>query len=560
MKSSLKPQKPKLWQQWISYLATGIIPAFLVAIPAEAAERIYFNFGPLGFSVKVDSLETFAKEGTVTRDLNFYLSRVTPEVRSQFRQALQNPQDVDAVQLYRFFRTSIGEEILTQAGNMINIQGGGNGKYALRAALFHAANEPGGLTLLNFLRKFPTNIYLDTDRIFDLVNLIDNIIEATDLMVVQMEKLSSIQASNESPIDFSSVPDIRFPGKLAYTQQTIILKDETRKREFKVELYKPQELKPGKTPVVVASHGLASTPQNFEKLAKHLASYGYLVAAPQHPGSDFNQLQEMLEGYSQDIFKLNEFIDRPLDIIYLLDELERRNQTEFGGRLNLQEVGLLGHSFGGYAALSLAGAQIDFTQLEKICDRIIWDPNLSLLIQCQAAELPRKTYNFRDPRVKAVMAINPLTSTIFGAKGLSEIKIPVALIGGSEDVATPILLEQIRSFTWLNTPDKYLIIEEGQAHIDISQLDAGASMLLKSLPNLKLAEPHLLDGYGNAVALAFFGLYVEQNQDYRQYLQSSYAKYITEKPFNLYLLSASSGEELNNELLDLRNKIRFLNH
>ena len=34
------------------------------------------------------------------------------------------------------------------------------------------------------------------------------------------------------------------------------------------------------------SHGLASRPEDYAAGLKHLASYGYVVAAPQHPGSD----------------------------------------------------------------------------------------------------------------------------------------------------------------------------------------------------------------------------------------------------------------------------------
>lgn len=44
----------------------------------------------------------------------------------------------------------------------------------------------------------------------------------------------------------------------------------------------------------------------------------------------------------------------------MIDELERRNPSQFEGRLDLQNVGVPGHSFGGYGALAVAGAVIDF--------------------------------------------------------------------------------------------------------------------------------------------------------------------------------------------------------
>jgi predicted dienelactone hydrolase len=40
-------------------------------------------------------------------------------------------------------------------------------------------------------------------------------------------------------------------------------------------------------------------------------------------------------------------------------------------RLNLQQVGVIGHSHGGYAALSLAGATINFELLRRDANAII---------------------------------------------------------------------------------------------------------------------------------------------------------------------------------------------
>ena len=554
--SQLKLITPRLrkffWQRWIHSLALGTISAVFSVIPVKAAQTIYFNYGPLGFSVEVESLELFAKEGKINRQLDFYLSRVEPEARAKFRQALLQREEVNPVQMYRFFRTPMGEELLTKIGNLINIPGGGNGKYAIRAALGKAAFDSEGLTLLNFLRQFPTDIELNTDRILEVARLVELLVKGTDWMVAQMTELSSVEAANSTSVDFSALSDLRLPGKYGYIKQTITLNDKSRQRQFQVDIYKPKQWRPGKTPVVVASHGLATNSDYFEKRGKHLASYGYVVAVPQHPGSNFTQLQEMLQGYSQEVFKLNEFIDRPLDISYVLDELERRNDTEFEGRLDLQSVGVMGHSFGGYTALAIAGGTINFEQLEKDCDKIIWDPNLSLLLQCRALKLPRQNYNFRDRRVKVILIANPVNSSIFGAKGLSKIEIPVVIGAGSQDPATPAVLEQVRSFTWLTTADKYLILVEGQAHIDISLLDAGATKAIESLSELEFPDSELLDRYGNAIIVGFFEYYIANNTDYFPYLQSSYAQYLSEEPFRIYLIGSSSLEALEKAIEDFK--------
>jgi predicted dienelactone hydrolase len=544
--------------RWLNSLTLGAISAILTAIPVSAAEAIFFKYGPFLFSLSVDSLEIFAKEGKINRELAFYLGRVSENEQAQFRQALLQRADINSVQIYRFFNTLMGEALLTRFGNLIQIQGGRNGFYGLRGALILAATDPEGLSVLNFIHEFPTNIQLNTELIIYTGKRFDLLVKATDVLVAEMAKLSAAEAATERPIDFAALPDIRLPGPLGFEKQAVTLVDESRefpagtgqKRQLRVVLYKPQRWRPGKAPVVVGSHGLASNPEHFEVQAQHLASYGYVVALIEHPGSNFQQFQDMLAGYTRDFFAIEEFIDRPLDVSYMLDELERRNQSQFQGRLNLKKVGVMGHSLGGYTALALAGAQIDFEQLEQDCDPTLAIPNISLILQCLALELPRQEYNLQDDRIKAVLAINPVAGSIFGAKGLSQMNIPVAMGAGSLDLATPAVLEQLRAFTLLGTPNKYLGLAEGQAHVDFSQLDAGVMTLIESLQNIELAPQDLLDSYSNAMSLALFEIYLANNSEYRPYFQSAYANYISEEPFNIYLIDSSSVDELVRALRD----------
>lgn len=546
-------------RRWLGSLALGSISAILTAIPVSAAETIFFKYGPFLFSLSVDSLETFAKEGTINQELAFYLGRVSEAERAQFREVLLQRVDLNSVQIHRFFNTVIGEALLTRFGNLIQLQGGINGFHGLRGALILAAADPEGLTVLNLIRKFPTNIQLNTGLILRTARRFDLLRRATNFLVAEMKKISVEQAATEPQIDFAALPDIRLPGPFGFEKQTLTLVDESREfpaktgrdRHLRVILYRPQRWRPGKTPVVVGSHGLASNPEHFDLQAQHLASYGYVVALVDHPGSNNQQFQDLFAGYTRDFFAIAEFIDRPLDISYVLDELERRNQAQFQGRLNLQEVGVMGHSLGGYTALALAGAQIDFDQLEKDCVPTLAIPNISLVLQCLALELPRQEYDMRDERIKAVLAINPVAGSIFGAEGLNQMNIPIAMGAGSLDLATPAVLEQLGAFTLLGTPNKYLGLAEGQAHINFSQLDAGVMTLIESL-DLELPPQDLLDNYSNALSLALFEIYLANNNEYRVYFQSAYANYISKDPFNLFIIDSSAVDELEEAIRDFR--------
>jgi predicted dienelactone hydrolase len=540
-------------RRWGRALALNCLSTLIVTLPMRAAEKLYLTYGPLKFSLKVESLETFAKQGTINKDLAFYLGFASPEDRAEFRKALLKRADISPVILSRFFNSAIGEDILTRLGLLIAIEGGNNGKYALRAALIQAASDPQGLTLLTFLEKFPTNMQFQGELMLAFAQAVDRVTQGTEFFVQKMQQWTAEEAISQPPTNFAALPDIRKLGPHGVKEETWTLTDNSRNRKFYVLVYKPQRWRDGKTPVVILSHGLASRPEDFSDRAKHLASYGYVVAVPQHPGSDFQQAQALLGGYSRQIFDVNEFINRPKDISYVIDELQRRNQSEFEGRLDLESVGAYGHSFGGYTVLALAGAEIDFEHLAQDCSKQLGGLNTSLLLQCRALDLPRQTYSLRDRRVKAVIAANPINSSIFGPHGLGKIQVPVMIGAGSYDPAAPVVFEQARSFPWLKTPNKYLMMSEGQAHVDFSELDAGITGTIESVGDLTLPSPDLLSGYADGMTLAFFEIYTASNADYRLYLQASYAKYLSQgQTFSLDFISAASADKLAAALQQLK--------
>ncbi|MGL5082739.1 MAG: alpha/beta hydrolase [Microcoleaceae cyanobacterium] len=531
-------------------LSLSVLPGLVATLPSEAAERIYVVFGPANLSIGIDSLETFAREGIISSELEDYM-RVAgvnaAEEREAFRADLTRRSDFDLTAMNRFFNTSIGESILEQIGIVISTRDGRNGKNALREALLTVSqDQTEGLTLLNFLRSLPDSIQINLDRARERAEYARVFIDGNRVVVEKMATLSAQAAQTATSVDFSALPDIRKPGTYGVSPvQVLQLTDAKRDRTFDLYLYKPQRWRAGKTPVVIFSHGLSSNPQDFNIQAEQLASYGYVVAAPQHIGSDSRQLQAMLAGKSEELYDLNEFIDRPLDISYVIDELERRNPEDFEGRLDLQKVGVLGHSFGGYAVFALAGATLDFGNLARVCGREVRGLNLSLILQCQALDLPQRAYNFRDPRVKAVIATNPVNSAVFGPQGLSQVKIPVMIGAGSKDPATPAVVEQLPAFVWINSPDKYMGLAVGQAHVNFTNLDAGSLALIESFPQLVLPQQSLIDQYASALAVAFYEVHLTQNEDFRPYLQSAYGNYISREPNALHFVDGSADVSLS---------------
>ncbi|NES83446.1 MAG: dienelactone hydrolase [Moorea sp. SIO2B7] len=449
------------------------------------------------------------------------------------------------IQFYRLFQTSMGKELLLQLRNLIKYVNQADDLLALQLHSSAKAKP------VNSLGKFKSYVRLNLYWIHQTLERFQQLNEATKKVVEVIRQLAEKEAITSTVVDFSQLPDLRKRGNYEPCKQNLLLEDSKRDpagirsavRTFQVSLYQPQPWPEGKIPIIVISHGLGSSPDDFKEYAEHLTSHGYFVAIPQHPGSDANQIQDMLAGNSNEIFKLQEFLDRPLDITYLLDELERRNSTQFGDRLNLNSVGVIGHSFGAYTALALAGAEINFDKLEKACGSKIEPINLSLLLQCRALHLPRHIYNFRDPRIKAVLPVDCVGSEVFGANGVEQIQIPLLMITGTEDRTAPAIIEQIRMFPWLKTSHRYLALMKGKAHLGtFSKMETRfKAILVQLLPNSQDSDMRIFCNYAYAISLAFFEVYLRDNQADLPYLQASYAQYISQDPFDFYLISAISA-------------------
>ena len=538
--------------RWLQSLTLGVITVAVTMMPVEAGEKIYFIYTPIHESLRIDSLDLFAREGKVNKELGFYfnIGGVNDKEKMKFREVLIKPAPLKPMLVSRFFNSKIGEGLLSRVGNYIEIQGGRNGKYALRAAMVQAAFDSEGLSLINFFRNLPTNMQIDLRKVKRIAQVTEKVVKATKVFSEEIiPKLSDMEAAAAEPVNFEKLPDLRQKGSFGVEQKRWNLTDRSRNRTFYVNVYMPQRWREGGTPVIVLSHGLSSKPEEFADIGQHLASYGYVVVMPQHIGSDVQQTQAFLKSLSREVFLTEEFIERPLDISYVIDQLEERNLREFDGQLILDKVGVFGHSFGGYTALAVAGATIDFDNLEEECHVGRGRINTALLLQCRALELEHKTYNFRDDRVVAVIAHNPVNRSIFGPNGLSQIQIPVLMGAGSYDPATPFVWEQLASFTWLTNSNKYLVLQQGQAHVDISQLDGGASELIDSIDQLTLPETQLLEDYGHATLLAFSEVHVANNADYLPFMQASYLIHLSQgQEFKSYLISNASSEKLTQEI------------
>ena len=577
------------WMRWksraTSALFGGLLGGFgvLAASPAAAAERVIVSLGILSDSIKISSLEKYAKTGEAAPDLYDFLRFVPPEQREAVQSALTVRAELGAIPIAQFLYSPQGEILLERLGQVIESEARQSGFYAIRAALIlAAADQENGLTLLNVLKKYPTSgIRISLGRSLEISRELGGLVEESQRATRTLERAAKLQAESEPQIDWNLQPDLRRSGLYTWNVRSLELNDPTRSRRFPVDLYLPQyslkdlgarepdelELEPDASnsdvsnsdasnsdvsnvalsganpslepqsesrspvrfPLIVLSHGLGSDRTAFVYLAEHLVSHGFAVAVPEHPGSSAAQFDALIRGRAAEVSEPQEFLDRPLDITYLLDALA--DNDALSPALDLDNVGVIGQSFGGYTALALGGAQLNLEQLQKDCAKLGRSWNVSLALQCRALVVADGSEQLRDERVKAVMALNPLTGSVFGEAGLSKLDVPAFVWASDSDTVAPALLEQIRPFRGIQGSDRYFALLVGGTHF--SFVEEGEIPL-----PVQIAGPDLLVArrYAKATSLAFFNTYLNDSLVSADYLSSRYAQSIRQGRLGLSLL------------------------
>ena len=546
--------KLRLW----SYLRIGTVQILLGASlwvwgakKAIAAEDIILSYGALEFTISVDSLETYAKTGNLKGALKSYADLLTPGQLEQLRVGLITDADFSHLSIAQFLYSYQGEKILERASQIIKTKARQPGFFAMRSALILAAadRENGGLSPLNILKKFPTKtLRIDSRQGLGLFKDMSQVVQKNAKAIAAVEQAALLQRREQITV----APGVRdlnllIPGGIRYTKQSLMMKDVKqqypsgifRDRVFPLDLYLPKIETKEPLPLIVISHGLGGDLTTFAYLAKHLATHGFAVAVPEHPGSSANQIESLLTGFDNDVTPPQELIDRPLDIKFLLDKLAK----DYGNQIDTNNVGMIGQSFGAYTTLAISGAELNWSSLTTGCDAIKSSWNLSLLIQCLAWQIPEAdtAINLKDERIKSAIAINPLISSVFGQESLSKINIPLMLVSGSSDPITPALPEQIIPFTWLTTRHKYLVLLKSGTHFSTLNESAG------SIPVPETAigpDPKIAQDYVKQLGLAFFGTYIQDRPKYASYLNSGYGHVISKRKMPLSLIRSLDPQSL----------------
>ncbi len=211
----------------------------------------------------------------------------------------------------------------------------------------------------------------------------------------------------------------------------------------------------GPYPLIVFSHGLGGLRLQSLFYTEHLASYGFVVMAADHPGSTLNAAALLGggggNGGTTQATIIENFALRPNDILREIAQAE--TLTAKGGALegmiDTANIALSGHSFGGYTAMAAGGARLDFDELAAWCDSkpapalqpqdecLLRDAGDQIAKLRGLAETPKGLWPpTTDPRIKTVVAMAPWNAPIFGKSGLAAFTVPTMILVGTKDQAT----------------------------------------------------------------------------------------------------------------------------
>lgn len=535
----------KLRRQRWQWLSSVGLAAALWGHAGLAAEKISLVYPPFGtFNIAVSDLASFAKTGTASAELTFLIRLLPSDQGANLQEALNESVQIEATSVSQFVRSPLGQFFLQRIGEVIRTDNDCNGGQALGQALKTAAASSSGLNLLAVLQAFPgRSVNINGDLGLRAVGAFIRAVNEEQRTREFIARLATLQRPVTLP---TNVPNPSQLGPFRWQKQTIQFVNPNRSPNgIPADLYVPMGT-PTAAPLIVISHGLASDRLTFAYLAEHLASHGFAVLAVTHVGSDAQRISSFLSGVPLDYEKLpTDWAQRPLDLKYGIDAVAALVQRNPTLNIDTNNVGLFGHSMGGFTVLAAAGGRVDWAAVQQRCQAIANDLfvfNISAPLQCRSLGSPMQPTDYADPRVKAVMAVNPVSSLLIGPNGMSNIKVPTLIVSSSNDVFAPPLVEQVQPFTELTASPKYLAMLVPGTHFSTLGVSEGGVL---PVPNDLIGpDPRRAALFVKGMSGAFFGVFNQQKEQLRPFLSQTFVNQVAQPPFQGYWVDRMDPQQL----------------
>ncbi|MBP0617999.1 alpha/beta hydrolase family protein [Jiella mangrovi] len=176
----------------------------------------------------------------------------------------------------------------------------------------------------------------------------------------------------------------------------------------------------GKHPLILLSHGSGGNMDGLGWLSSQLALRGALVVAVNHPGTTSGDSSPR---------RLPRIDQRAKDLSAALDAVLAN--PSFGPLVDQSRISALGFSLGGTTVLDLAGGQYERAKFRTYCQTFSQQEDCVFYRRGSVDfdHLPQEMEaDVRDPRVSAIVAIDPDLTGSLSDKSIRAMKLPIQLI------------------------------------------------------------------------------------------------------------------------------------
>jgi predicted dienelactone hydrolase len=483
------PRPSQRFKRLLAGLASSVLLALpLVALqarPALAAEQLRLQLDGLELPVDLAELEAWSRDPARSGgDLAVWLNLLEPESRQGLIRLLQAPLLRDRSFGLQLLGSWSGEQMLQEVGELITTPAGRSTAPLLLSTLRRLLQRQQSVTTIELLRALPEpQLVLRIDAVLELAE------QWREQLALQRQALSRLQQLGLPRRTYRATV-LAVDGDTG--PRRLLLPVPHRPVSLPIEVWPSRD--PASGPWVLLMPGLGGDPDQLGWLAAALAERGWPVVVLEHPGSDGKAMKASLDG-DRPPPGAESLPDRLADLQAVLAAQRRGELGPLGpGQAGRQGVVLMGHSLGGLTALMAAGLRPE-RGLERRCQRALDRlplTNLSRLLQCQIPALPKlarlPTGTGGTPLV-AVVAFNSFGGLLWPRDGLEPLRVPVLLVGGSLDLITPPVSEQLPPFTQATNPRSRLVLVQGGSHFSPVRVSQQGAALFRLGDELVGIEP-----------------------------------------------------------------------
>ena len=478
-------------------LALGGIASLLAPLPSQAADELRLQLDGLELPIDLVELEAFTRQpkqstrpgggaSDLAGDLGVWLNLLQPQSRRDLIRLLQAPLLLNRSFGQQLLHSWTGEQMLKEAGGLLTVTvpaGNGQGPSTaplLMASLRQLLQSQGRVTTLELLRSLPVaSVTLRIDGALELASQWRSQLQRQNAALAQLRQLGLPRRSSRP---------LAFTGSLSRLPKRLLLTVPHRATPLPIELWPAQQ--PRRGPWLLLMPGLGGSPDQLSWLASALADRGWPAVVLEHPGSDQQALQASLLGDAPPP-GAEALPQRLADLQAVLEAQREGRLPSFGpSPAGEQGVVLLGHSLGGLTALMAAGL-VPERGLARRCELAMVSlplANLSRLVQCQlpgiigdgaASAAPGLAQVSQPTPLLGVVAFNGFGSLLWPYRGLQHLNVPVLLVGGSLDLVTPPVQEQLVVFARARHPRSRLVLVEGASHFSPVRIESRGEALFQ---------------------------------------------------------------------------------